>query len=415
MNHFLALCKKITPATILIWGIIISGSIFIGSRLTVNNERGSFEDPYDYYGVTEDFYGDGYNDYYYDDSYSYDNYYNDSYYDNEGCNDFITYNNGANSSYCNEGDIIYFDSYPERFVTLDADHFKVLNEGEGVIATDRDSIYVYGHKIPTNNKDSVVFQYMSQNSNSVYIKDYQHVYRVGLYGNNDDDGEVAIVPKVDVASFVALGAGHFKDKNGVYVEDYDELLTIQRDPYSFSVIDKMGTYTKDANGVYYNGKKIEFADPQTFVTITAGISMDGWYGGDIYYAKDSRNVYYQGKLLPEADPQQFVPIVTGGSFHEYARDAKHVYFGDKVIQGADPKTFVPLKSNQSYEGCSTATYAMDKNGVFYEDMYLPSADSATFEALIDGYGKDALHVFWKGELQSQLDVKVFDRTCEYTG
>ncbi|MEN9647944.1 MAG: hypothetical protein RLY57_748, partial [Candidatus Parcubacteria bacterium] len=181
----------------------------------------------------------------------------------------------------------------------------------------------------------------------------------------------------------------------------------------FSVIDISGMYTKDVNGVYYNGKKIEFADPQTFTTVNIGIDEDSWYGGEIRYAKDTRNVYYQGKLLPEADAQQFVPIITGAYYHEYARDTKHVYFGEKVIEGADPKTFIPLKTHQPYEGCSVATYAIDKSEVFYEDSNVPGADPATFKALIDDYGKDAQHVFWKGELQSQLDAKTFDRTCEY--
>ncbi len=79
-------------------------------------------------------------------------------------------------------------------------------------------------------------------------------------------------------------------------------------------------YARDANFVYYEGKKNGF-DPNTFIVL-------GYYGG---FTMDKNGVYYDRKRIPMADPATF------NMFKEYGFDKNNIYHEGKVIPRSEVK------------------------------------------------------------------------------
>ena len=63
-------------------------------------------------------------------------------------------------------------------------------------------------------------------------------------------------------------------------------------------------YTRDASGVYQNGRRIPAKSPESFAV------MDKRSG----YAKDSQTAYWLGTPIPEADPATFSPLFLTAGF-----------------------------------------------------------------------------------------------------
>jgi len=121
-------------------------------------------------------------------------------------------------------------------------------------------------------------------------------------------------------------------------------------------------FIKDKNNVYYQGEKIQGADPSTFKAL-----------GEDYF-KDKNNVYqlimpkekkipniaglcdlskFEGsvKKMEKADPNTFEALGNG-----YFKDKNSVYYYKEKVKRADPNTF---KTNNSYGE------AEDKNHKYY--------------------------------------------------
>ena len=153
-------------------------------------------------------------------------------------------------------------------------------------------------------------------------------------------------------------------------------------------------YAVDSTHAYYDGKPLS-ADATTLEILKGSLTnMKGYIS--YLYARDVRTVYYAGKPLPGAVPATFQPIENGAGNHFYGTDGRTVYFGSKPIEGADPKTFKILWQT-IYEGCGSSTYSKDATHVYFSTFgtatstvtaTVPNADPATFEALINGFGKD---------------------------
>ena len=56
------------------------------------------------------------------------------------------------------------------------------------------------------------------------------------------------------------------------------------------------------------------------------------------YASDVRNVYWMGKLISGADPDTFRAL---NADFECSADQKHAYYRQSVIAAADPSSFPP--------------------------------------------------------------------------
>lgn len=122
---------------------------------------------------------------------------------------------------------------------------------------------------------------------------------------------------------------------------------------------------KDA--VYLNGTKLKGADSKTFVS----------YTGTSDYSKDANNVYAQTKKLANADAASFGPLPKDDNTN-YWRDKKNAYYNLNIIADADGASF-------EYAGFE---YAFDKKAVYFENKKVEGADRTTFKALSNNIGRD---------------------------
>jgi len=93
------------------------------------------------------------------------------------------------------------------------------------------------------------------------------------------------------------------------------------DASSLHLIKYAPTWQADKQCLYYEGRKIQQADPATF---TAILTKDKVFTG---FAKDKNQVYYMGKVVKHADSGSFrvaSPMCVRDNHHFYALDGKVV-------------------------------------------------------------------------------------------
>lgn len=191
-----------------------------------------------------------------------------------------------------------------------------------------------------------------------YGKDANYVYFEGRQSNKD------------LATFKLLSDYVAVDKNGAYSKDK---LIQGSDGESFEVLNRY--YAKDINQAYYSTSKdyfsIKGADPESFEAIETTITQYD-------YAKDAKRVYFEGKVLKEADPNTFETLG-----FEYSKDANTVYHNAKQIS-SNPNQFYIYK----------LSYATDHEKVFYRGSILPNANPDKFVIISHGYSKDDQTVYY---------------------
>ncbi|WP_151810275.1 DKNYY domain-containing protein [Acinetobacter bereziniae] len=118
-------------------------------------------------------------------------------------------------------------------------------------------------------------------------------------------------------------------------DEKEKPLLVSRDVKNFKTINNL--YAKDSTTMYYLGKVLQGADPNSF-TFLGGVrglvSTDG-------YSKDSHTVYFLGKPLVGADPMSFVLFENAEAF---ARDKQHVYLKGDVFKQLNAATAESLGS-----------------------------------------------------------------------
>lgn len=110
-----------------------------------------------------------------------------------------------------------------------------------------------------------------------------------------------------------------------------------------------------------NGKRsmvIAEADEKSFIVLERS-----------QYAKDKNNVYFEGQKIEQANPNdlQFM----GDEKSLYFKDNKHVFFQNEIILNADPSTF----------GVIEFPYSKDKTNIYCGTlpMMLTATEVATFK------------------------------------
>lgn len=207
------------------------------------------------------------------------------------------------------------------------------------------------------------------------------------------------------------------------------------DPDSFSVIDQ--SYAKDINNIYYDGKPVAGANPNSVALVTSelpeGSANSGYlisdgkvfcYGEIIEgadptsfsyllgsYAMDKDYLYYYidikipRKATPTAIPNANAGYIRHGEqviFHgvvisdeandfkiisdEYAVDASHVYSHGEIVEGMVPDGFTVI----------SPYYRKDKNQAYYFNTPIPESDSDTFKVLNDAISKDQKNLYYNG-------------------
>lgn len=166
--------------------------------------------------------------------------------------------------------------------------------------------------------------------------------------------------------------------NGYFVKEdkvYYEGKLIEAKPTGFETLDEFKTYARDAEGVYFRGRRIEGADASTFSEIKKedlGTS----------YFKDKNFVYRLGKKIEGLKPVS-VKVLN----EMYLVDNDSVFYFQNKIAGADPGSFRVFADQESW--------GKDKNTVYFQNVAYPEVDPATLEFLERGYAKDKSKVYYR--------------------
>jgi hypothetical protein len=218
----------------------------------------------------------------------------------------------------------------------------------------------------------------------------------------------------DVASFHVISTG-FMDKNGYYDLYFNSIKKPQLDlvTYTGSV-----TYYHDSKNVFSHIWWDEYqaltgAKMQNFTTFSGTsyakdsrfcwfewmkfscnaktFTSIGWWRG-----KDNKNVYYQNKKIIWADPKSFTGINTWGfnwiETYHYMQDKNRVYYDDHMIRDSDPTTFELMKD----------LHSKDKNNIYYAGWKIEWVDYKTFIPLRYSFARDKNHFYFAGIILDQI-------------
>lgn len=142
----------------------------------------------------------------------------------------------------------------------------------------------------------------------------------------------------------------------------------------------------------------------------------------VYIISYHRPSYLSGKssgrvLFNKIVDGQVKILGSGFKADQYTIKNNNVYFitesgEEELIENANPHTFKVLWE-PVYEGCRKGMYSKDATDVFYKNELIKNADSESFEALLNGYGKDENNVYLNGKVKSDLDPDTFQSECNY--
>lgn len=274
-----------------------------------------------------------------------------------------------------------------------ADKFKVYDSGElmeGVdpasfkihsydLTEDKSDFYKNGKALNVSDKPSFEILKDKSGENTSWGKDKNN----GYYLNG------TVIPNIDYATFHPIYA--------------------QRPIQS-------GCYAADKHRVFFMGKEIPGADPETFKEVDFYIGQDKnrvYKGamplqirdysklsklGRLMYS-DGVNIYdFKFNILPDADVSTFEHISDN-----WYKDSKHVWWSNKQVVGANPMTFRPVTVT-SYSGGSFGdyNYGKDEKNVYFQDSIIPGADAASFEK-IDFPDGDSWTVFDRNRVYQGKD------------
>lgn len=221
----------------------------------------------------------------------------------------------------------------------------------------------------------------------------------------------------------------------VVVNNADKNSFVVMDNYSedYSICSQyMHDYARDKRHVFYRGKVIEKASPESFLLINYNYARDKnsiygesqfitnrvndfrvlsdsyatdgehyFYGDEVLdgtefklltrgYAKTETSVYKYGKKLDGVDATTF-EILDGGIM----RDKNHVFLNDQPILKADPITFRQISGG----------YFRDKRAVYNEGKEILGSDPETFVSLGGVFAKDKLSAYLFGEAINEADLE----------
>jgi hypothetical protein len=232
-----------------------------------------------------------------------------------------------------------------------------------------------------------------------------------------------VVKNINKSSYKAVGKLYCKDDNKVYFKnkyaESDHLIQLyEAKPNNFQLIgDSTSYYAKDDSLVYYYGKIVINADPESFEVIGYGYSHDknfAYYNGelisglkgegfsvlkDCYLGSDGVTLCNGKMKIDNSDAKTFTIIECG-----YYKDKNQVYLNGKVLENID---------SQSFEILSWG-YTKDKNAVYCDLKLIENANPNTFEVLARKHSRDDKNIFYLSTLM-ECDYSSFkiDPTKDY--
>lgn len=158
------------------------------------------------------------------------------------------------------------------------------------------------------------------------------------------------------------------------------------DAPSFSAIGRT-YYARDSSYVYFKGKPIPFAKPDSFKVI------------ENFYTHDSDNVYYKAGVLEHANAEN-LELFTVGVFGRYARSGEYIYHDDRALKACDSRSYKVLKrySNWSY----------DKKCSYFKGVLLEGVTPSEMDVLNNSYAVTANNIIYRGKVVANADPKTFE-------
>lgn len=279
------------------------------------------------------------------------------------------------------------------------DKFHAFYRGDVIDGSDGSSFRVLKHTYAIDNKHAYLAGDIIENADpgsfkvhSRYFAEDKNDYFWGRKALNVRDKE----------TFELLGSddswetkwakdiynGYYLEGNTIVGIDYDTF-----HPISSQIPNQSGRYAKDKNRVFFMGKEIPGADPETFKEVDFSVGQDKYriyidgiptqikeYSnltklGRLMYS-DGVNIYDSDlKILPDADVSTFEFIS-----HNWYKDKNNVWWNKKLVVGANPTTFSPV-TMKSYMGGTYPdfNYGKDDKHVFWQDSIIQGAEATSFE------------------------------------
>ena len=202
------------------------------------------------------------------------------------------------------------------------------------------------------------------------------------------------IDQADPNNIQALHDGYLKDAHDVY---FLNQRVEGADLASFTVLS--GTFAKDQHAVYAQGKKIEGVDPSSFEILHG----DGGYSKEVSYGKDKNGIYLaDGQEIKGADLASFQVLI-----FRYSKDKNHVYFYDQILPGRDAESFEVISKIGALDQ-KNGSYTKDKHGIYYQNEKITNVDMSTFQVLSSSYAKDKNRRYCYGTKIKDADTASFE-------
>jgi hypothetical protein len=223
-----------------------------------------------------------------------------------------------------EGSTLWYctGSEEKNIGTIDPTSFQEVNGFS--IVKDKDNVYCEGEKTIA---DASSFSSWKEEELGLYYKDKNTVF-FGCTPIKESDPE----------SFIAIANDFTKDNNHIYYQGTP--LDVDRD--SFSVFSS-GGYAKDKNAIFFRYKKIEGADPESFIILDAK-DYTNYCPEKSVEAMDKNAYYFVGEKVCEVTKKE--ELETYASFPD-------------VTKNHDQKAIKYLKDKEVLEGYANGDFRPD--------------------------------------------------------
>jgi hypothetical protein len=189
--------------------------------------------------------------------------------------------------------------------------------------------YYFAKPQPMPEADAATFEILDR----WFAKDRSHVYFLHK-----------IVPEADPATFAYLGGYDdqwAKDKDRAFhfvpskaAGRVTSIRSASLDAFEILEDAPFSKYARDAEAVYYCGKRVKDADPATFRMMPSD-HLGEKTARSHHFAKDARHVFFDGKILKEADYESLRVVHAPLGLSEYGIDRHQAY-------GLSPHTGKPV-------------------------------------------------------------------------
>lgn len=305
------------------------------------------------------------------------------------------------NKYFKDKDNIYFLNDKDNkmeFEKLAGANPKTFEIIDDYFARDDKNVYILGYKV--DGIDPKTFEAL----NYEMIKDKNGVYFLENISEENENSEIKVKKLdskgIDLKSFKNVDNSdyYFKDKNGVYYENSENLHKIENvDLKTFEALDY--DFAKDKNSVYYENKKLNEIDASSFEKIEFNFIKDK----NGLYKIDKNDENDEIKLIPINEKVNLKNFEKAGG--NYYKDDKNLYyFGEnefKKIDGSDPNSF-------EYDNENYTFIAKDKNNVYFDGEKVKGIDVKSAEGIDGLWIKDKNSVFYRGKKLEKISSNNFN-------